>query len=129
MQLFERESARLTDEFGIQVGRWEQYAGTEGTLPFGAMWSVVPPGGRSTEDCHPEQELAVVVSGEGEVESVATGDRRPVSAGIAALMGSSERHVWHNGSDQQPLVFLSIYWMPRPGAAEAAARDLAAPRS
>jgi mannose-6-phosphate isomerase-like protein (cupin superfamily) len=129
MQLFERGSARMTAEYGIQVGRWEQYAGTEGKLPFGAMWSVVPPGGRTTEDCHPEQELAVVVSGEGEVESVATGDRRPVSGGIAALMDSSERHVWHNRSDEHPLVFLSIYWMPLPGAVDAAARDLATPRS
>jgi uncharacterized cupin superfamily protein len=127
MQLFERGSARMTAEFGIEVGRWEQYAGTEGKLPFGAMWSVVPPGGRTTEDCHPEQELAVVVSGDGEVESVATGDRRPVSAGIAALMDSSERHVWHNRSDEHPLVFLSIYWTPLPGAPAAeSAHDLAA---
>ena len=96
MQLFERDSARLTAEYGISVGRWEQYAGTRGKLPFGAMWSIVPPGGCSTEDNHQELELAVVVSGDGEVESTATGDRRPAPVGTASLMESREPHVWHN---------------------------------
>ena len=77
MQLFEKDSARLTAEYGITVGRWEQYLGTEGKLPFGAMWSIVPPGGVSAEDHHEELELAVVISGDGEVES--TGDRRPAA--------------------------------------------------
>lgn len=112
MELYERGTARMTAEFGIEVGRWEQYGGTKGKLPFGAMWSVVPPGGSSAEDCHPEQELAVVVAGDGEVESVATGARRPTPVGTAALMESAERHVWHNLSTELPLVFLSIYWMP-----------------
>lgn len=114
MHTFDSGSARLTREYGIEIGRWEQYAaGAE--LPFGAMWCVVPPGGRSAEDCHPELELAVVVSGEGEVEAVETGERRRAPAGTAALMGSQERHVWHNVSAADPLVFLSVYWMPGAG--------------
>ena len=112
MQLFEKDSARLTDEYGITVGRWEQYLGTEGKLLFGAMWSIVPPGGVSAEDHHEELELAVVISGDGEVESTATGERRPAPVGTAALMDSYERHVWHNLAADAPLVFLSIYWMP-----------------
>ena len=112
MQLFEQDSSRLTAEYGITVGRWEQYLGAEGKLPFGAMWSIVPPGGVSAEDHHEELELAVVLSGDGEVESTATGDRRPTPVGTAALMDSYERHVWHNRSADAPLVFLSIYWMP-----------------
>lgn len=112
MQLFEKDSARLTAEYGITVGRWEQYGVPEGTLPFGAMWSIVPPGGVSAEDHHEEQELAVVVSGDGEVESTGTGERRHTPVGTAALMGSYERHVWHNRSTEAPLVFLSTCWMP-----------------
>jgi hypothetical protein len=54
----------------------------------------------------------VVVSGDGEVESTATGQRRRAPVGTAALMGSYERHIWHNRSADAPLVFLSIYWMP-----------------
>ena len=120
MQLFEKDAAALTAEYGITVGRWEQYGVPEGTLPFGAMWSIVPAGGRSAEDHHEEQELAVVVSGRGEVESTATGERRAAPVGTAALMGSFERHVWHNLSADEPLVFLSIYWMPLAAAAASA---------
>lgn len=116
MHTFASGSAELTREYGIQVGRWEQYP-TREKLPFGAMWCVVPPGGRSEEDCHPELELAVVVSGTGEVEAVATGERRAAPTGTAALMDSQERHVWHNLSADDPLVFLSVYWMPGAGPA------------
>ena len=112
MRVFEKDAAELTNEFGITVGRWEQYGVPAGTLPFGAMWSIVPPGGTSAEDHHEEQELAVVVSGDGEVESTGTGERRRTAVGTAALMGSYERHVWHNRSTEEPLVFLSIYWQP-----------------
>jgi uncharacterized cupin superfamily protein len=112
MELIEKDAAALTAEFGITVGRWEQYGLPEGTLPFGAMWSIVPPGGVSAEDHHEEQELAVVISGDGEVESTATGERRVTPPGTAALMGSYERHVWHNRSAEAPLVFLSLYWTP-----------------
>ena len=122
MQTFASGSARLTREYGIEIGRWEQYP-ADHKLPFGAMWCVVPPGGRSDEDCHPELELAVVVSGGGEVEAVATGERRPAPAGTAALMDSRERHVWHNTSADEPLVFLSVYWMP---GAEASRQGTAA---
>ena len=45
-------------------------------------------------------------------ESTGTGERRHTPVGTAALMGSYERHVWHNRSTEAPLVFLSIYWMP-----------------
>lgn len=111
MQTFASESAQLSPDYGIEVGRWEQYEDA-GKLPFGAMWCVIPPGGRTEEDCHPEIELAVVVSGGGEVEAVASGERRPAPTGTAALLDSKERHVWHNGSQDEPLVLLSVYWMP-----------------
>ena len=115
MQTFTSGTAQLTEEYGIEIGRWEQYREADRKLPFGAMWCVIPPGGSSEEDCHPELELAVVVSGGGEVEAVASGERRPAPTGTAALMDSEERHVWHNGSADEPLVLLSVYWMPDDG--------------
>ena len=111
MQTFTSGAAQLTPEYGIEIGRWEQYPMPD-KLPFGAMWCVIPPGGSSEEDCHPERELAVVVSGGGEVEATATGERRSAPTGTAALLDSEERHVWHNGSAAEPLVLLSVYWMP-----------------
>ena len=112
MQLFEKDSARLTAEYGITVGRWEQYLGTEGKLPFGAMWSIVPPGGVAAAPPPAAVAPAVDLCGDGVAASTGTGDRRPTPVGTAALMDSYERHVWHNRSADAPLVFLSIYWMP-----------------
>ena len=112
MRLFEKDAVELTNEYGITVGRWEQYGVPDGTLPFGAMWSSVAPGGTCAGDHHQEHAHALVISGEGGVASTATGERRPAPVGTAALMGSYERHVWHNNSTEAPLVFLSIYWMP-----------------
>jgi len=109
MQVLKSGSAELAPEFGIMAGRWTQYAGLGG-MPFGAMWCVVPPGGRSHTDCHPERELVVVVQGAVRME-VAGGDEL-ATAGSAVLLDGGEEHVMVNPSAQDPLVTLSIYWMP-----------------
>jgi mannose-6-phosphate isomerase-like protein (cupin superfamily) len=114
MQVFASESAALSKEFGITVGRWTQYE-TAGDLPFGAMWCVIPPGGRSDVDQHPDRELFVVVRGSAEVR-VPGGSARAVPAGGAALMDSQEPHVLVNMSAEEPLVALSVYWIPEDAA-------------
>jgi len=114
MRCLSSDSSRLGEESGILTGRWTQYADL-GELPFGAMWCVVPPGSHSEEDCHPERELQVVVNGSAVVDSAGTKLDAPLGAAI--LLDSYERHVVHNRSADQPLVLLSIYWMPE-GAAE-----------
>lgn len=109
MRRVSADSADLTDEYGIQVGRWSQYAGTD-ALPFDAMWCVVPPGSRTERDRHPEVELAVVVNGDATFES---GDTTvDALQGAAVLLSSNEQHIVHNRSDVSPLVMLSIYWLP-----------------
>jgi len=109
-------SAELAPEFGVQAGRWEQYVNL-GAMPFGAMWCVVPPGGRTNTDCHPERELVVVVQGGGEV--LASGGSQSAQAGCAVLMDSGEEHVLVNQSADDPLVVLSLYWLPGDAADEA----------
>ncbi|HLK00529.1 MAG TPA: cupin domain-containing protein [Streptosporangiaceae bacterium] len=108
MQVLRSDSAELAPEFGILAGRWTQYSGL-GDVPFGAMWCVVPPGGRSHTDCHPERELVVVVQG---VASVHASGEEMAKAGSAVLLDGGEEHVLVNPSEQEPLVFLSIYWLP-----------------
>lgn len=108
MQVLRSDSAELAPEFGILAGRWTQYSGL-GDVPFGAMWCVVPPGGRSNTDYHPERELVVVVQG---VASVHASGEEIAKAGTAVLLDSGEEHVLVNPSEQEPLVFLSIYWLP-----------------
>ena len=118
MQVLESDSASLTNEFGITVGRWAQYAAS-GDMPFKAMWCVVPPGDHSTVDRHPEQELFIVVRGSADVQ-VPGGDVRYVPPGSAALLDADEPHVLINRSAAEPLIALSVYWMPAgPGDGDA----------
>ena len=111
MNVFSSDTATLTDEYGIRIGRWQQYA--QQGLPFDAMWCVIPPDGRSAEDHHPERELQIVVSGSGTVETPATGATRDVEVGTAMLLDPLERHILHNRSSDEPFVVLSVYWLPK----------------
>lgn len=96
----------------VDVARWEQF-GLGDTLPFQAMWYTVPPVASSPQDCHPELELSVVVSGTATVE--AGGALTEVAAGSCFLLDSEEAHIIHNRSADQPLFIFTTYWMPRPG--------------
>jgi mannose-6-phosphate isomerase-like protein (cupin superfamily) len=110
MQVLRSGCAELAPEYGILAGRWErQYRGT-GQLPFGAMWCVVPPGGRADTDRHPERELVVVVQGSAAIEAAGRTEAAP--AGTAVLLDSQEAHVLANASAEDPLVTLSLYWEP-----------------
>jgi quercetin dioxygenase-like cupin family protein len=110
MNVFTSDTAMLSDEYGIQIGRWQQYR--QQGLPFDAMWCVIPPGGSSAEDFHPERELQIVVSGSGAVETPATGACRVVEVGTAMLLDPHERHILRNRSADFPFVVLSVYWLP-----------------
>jgi quercetin dioxygenase-like cupin family protein len=85
------------------------------------MWCVVPPGAVGHTDCHPERELVVVV--QGTLRLQASGREEVVEAGSAALLDSSEKHVYVNPSEQDTLVALSIYWLPDDGGDQAASAE------
>jgi quercetin dioxygenase-like cupin family protein len=109
MRVLAGGSAELKPELGILTGRWSQY--TEiGDMPFGAMWCVIPPGGRTDRDCHPERELVVVMSGSAKVQ--AGGRNETASSGNAVLLDGEEAHVLVNTSASDPFVALSLYWHP-----------------
>jgi len=111
MRTYISDTAELAEDYGIQIGRWEQY-GDLGTLPFGAMWCVVPPGGVSAEDVHPEVEFAIVTRGSAVYE--ADGDKVEVPTGGVIVLPPGQRHTIHNVSADKPLVILSLYWIPSP---------------
>jgi quercetin dioxygenase-like cupin family protein len=75
------------------------------------MWYTVPAGGSSPQDCHPEVELSVVISGTAFV--AASGEVTEVGAGDAFLLDSEEAHIIHNRSTDTPLLVFTTYWMPR----------------
>ena len=109
MRKYVSETAQLTDEYGIKIGRWSQYRDL-GALPFDAMWCVIPPGGKSSEDLHPEVEFAVVTKGTAIYESA--GRKLEIPTGGVVLVDPDQPHVIHNLSADEPLTILSIYWMP-----------------
>lgn len=118
MRHFASDSAKSYLVGTVDVARWEQYS-LQDTLPFQAMWYTVPPGASSPQDCHPEFELSVVVSGTASVE--ASGQVTDVAKGSCFLLDSGEAHVIHNRSDDEPLFIFTTYWMPGAAAAAIAA--------
>lgn len=117
MRTYLSDTAELTEEYGIRIGRWTNYKDLLAT-PFDAMWCEIPAGGSSDEDCHPEVEFAVVVRGNATYES--GGDRVEVPTGGVIVLSPEEKHVIHNASAQDPLTILSIYWLPSDDAADKA---------
>jgi len=120
MRVLKSDSARLTPEFGIMVGRWSQYT-EAAAAPFGAMWCVVPPGGQTDTDCHPDTELVVVVRGSADVR--AGGHTETALPGTAVLLEREEPHVLVNRSADEPLVTLSVYWVAEEVTAGAGQAD------
>jgi|SRR6266536_3642526 quercetin dioxygenase-like cupin family protein len=118
MRHFANGSAESYSVGVVDVARWEQYELGD-TLPFQAMWYTVPAGGSSPQDCHPEVELSVVISGTAFVE--ASGEVTEVGPGSAFLLGSEEAHIIHNRSADTPLTVFTTYWMPREASVATAA--------
>lgn len=112
MRTYDCPNAAMNDEYGIKIGRWNQYPDLRG-LPFDAMWCVVAPGTTSAPDRHPETEFAVVVDGTAAYES--GGHRVEAPAGTVVVLDSDEPHVIHNDTER-PLTILSLYWLPGDGA-------------
>src|SRR5215207_9629656 len=100
MRKYVSDTAHLTEEYGIQIGRWEQY-GDLGKLPFDAMWCQIPPGGSSAEDVHPEVEFAVVTRGTAVYET--GGERVEIPTGGVIVLDPQQRHIIHNPSADQAL--------------------------
>jgi mannose-6-phosphate isomerase-like protein (cupin superfamily) len=120
MRTFDSNSADSAIVGPLAVARWEQY-GLQDTMPFGAMWYTVPAGQSSLRDCHPEQELSIVIEGTAFVEC--NGAITEVPRGSAILFGSEEAHVIHNRDQDAPLTIFSAYWLP--AASETAASETA----
>ncbi len=110
MRHFAADSADSYKAGVVDVARWEQFSLGD-ALPFQAMWYTVPPASSSPQDCHPEVELSVVVSGTASVE--ASGHVTDVAQGSCFLLSSEEAHVIHNRSVDAPLMVFTTYWMPR----------------
>jgi quercetin dioxygenase-like cupin family protein len=109
VRVLDRARARTQHVAGLQVTRWAQFELDE-QLPFQAMWYAVPPSASTYQDCHPEAELSLVVTGTATVEAL--DGVVEVHAGEAFLLPAGEPHVVHNRSADADLVVFSAYWLP-----------------
>jgi quercetin dioxygenase-like cupin family protein len=109
MRLFDSDVAQFRPEFGALASRWEHQSDLGGP-PFGVMWCRVEPRSSTAEDSHPERELITVARGSGAVRSPS--GEIDVATGQSVLLASGEAHVITNRSPSEPLVVLSVYWLP-----------------
>jgi len=79
--------------------------------PWGTAWATVLPGTATDPHGHDEEEIFIVLHGEGILR---IGDEDvPLAAGDAVRIPRHERHTFRNESSA-PLQFLSIYWDGEP---------------
>lgn len=101
-------SAALAEaEFGMACQRLLPWAGAQDEPPFGVMACFLPAAAASAPDCHDQDEVMIVLSGEGTVQ---IGDESTgVSAGEVVAIGRNRTHVVRN-SHQTELAWISFYW-------------------
>jgi mannose-6-phosphate isomerase-like protein (cupin superfamily) len=75
--------------------------------PFGGMICRVEPGEATDPDFHNQEELFVVVTGEGKL--VVGGETTEVRAGDAFALPRQVEHVIEN-TGREPLTFVSFWW-------------------
>ena len=76
--------------------------------PFGASLAIVEPGGQTMLHSHEPDETFIIFQGQGTM--VVDDDNMEVSQGDVILMPSGSQHTIKNISDEEPLMFLSVFW-------------------
>ncbi|WP_432089366.1 cupin domain-containing protein [Streptomyces sp. bgisy095] len=107
-------------EFGMRCQRLIPWAGSAEEPPVGAMACFLPSGSSSAPDCHDQDEVMIVLAGEGTVELA--GETTPIGPGELVVLPRNEEHVVHNpaAAGGATLTWVSVYWPlhePKPGAA------------
>ena len=93
-------------EYGILCHRI--YPKEESPTPFGATWCRVEPGGSTDPHDHDEGETFFIMEGAGTM--TIRGESNPVKKGDTVFIPPLSNHVLKNNSQEDELVFLSVYW-------------------
>ncbi len=81
------------------------------TPPFGAAWATLAPGESTKPHAHQECETFFIARGRG---TMAIGEERsPVEAGDVTYHPPFDNHTLTNASDDEDLLFLTVYWEDR----------------
>lgn len=122
------DPAKLLEAYDIKVQPVYPVPGVV-EPPFGAVWAVVEPGGRTKHHNHQEGETFFVMRGEGLMR---VGDEVfPVGPGDVVFQKPFNSHIIENTSATEDLVFISVYWEDTAmwaGRRETAPADLARPK-
>ncbi len=107
-------------EFGMRCQRLIPWATSVEEPPVGAMACFLPAGSSSAPDCHDQDEVMIVLAGEGTVELA--GQSTPVGPGELVVLPRNQEHVVHNPAPAgaATLTWVSVYWPLHEPAPEAA---------
>jgi mannose-6-phosphate isomerase-like protein (cupin superfamily) len=104
---FAISTAQAAAEFGMACQRLVPWAGERPEPPFGAMACFLPATATSAPDCHDQDEVMIVLSGDGTVQ---IGDESTaVSAGEVVTIARNRTHTVHN-PNETTLTWVSVYW-------------------
>ena len=104
---FRVDQAMALSEFGLACQRLIPWTGQDKEPPMGLMACFLDPASSSAPDCHDQDEVMIILSGDGAVdlagETIEIGPRD-----LVVLPGNNEHVVHNRGTD--PLVWVSLYW-------------------
>lgn len=107
------KDAKRNMEFGCDLNRlypWRAVADTSGTS-WGTAIATVAPGESTVPHSHPEHETFIVVSGVGSIAVDSETER--VTVGDTIYLPPKSNHSIANLSTEDPLTFLTIWWVKK----------------
>ena len=107
IETFTIDRAAAGFEFGTSTQRLIPWAGQAHEPPFGQMACFLDPGTQTTPDCHDQDEVVIVLSGQAELRM--EGESVRLHAGQLAHLPRNRTHVVANPAGE-PLAWISIYW-------------------
>jgi mannose-6-phosphate isomerase-like protein (cupin superfamily) len=107
MNVLRRKDAEVKYEYGCDLRRIYPWEGVANPL-WGTAIASVRPGECTHPHAHNEFETFLVLSGKGQM--FFDEDSQEMNAGDVVFIPKDQRHRFANLSQEEPLVFLTIWW-------------------
>jgi len=95
------------EEFGMACQRLVPWTPMDPAPPFGVMACFLPSAASSEPDCHNQDEVMIVLSGQGAIDI--DGEKETLRANDFIVIPRNRTHVVHNTGDAR-LTWVSCYW-------------------
>lgn len=100
--------ASVSYEYGCDLRRLYPWPGVIDPAFWGSAIASVRPGEATTPHSHDEEETFIILSGAGQIS--VDDDSSQISQGDVIYLPRHSHHTISNGSESEPLVFLTIFW-------------------